>query len=70
MNPALTKYLRHLPNCNQLRDWSEAEQALADTPERFRDEGYYQAISEMDRLKNLCTCGLEEELKKENNTEN
>ena len=56
----ITKYCRHLPTCNIMQDWSEAEQAMADTPERFRDEGWRQAYEEMRVKKNTCTCGLDE----------
>jgi len=55
----LKKYLKHLPTCSTQQNWSEAEQAMSDTPERFRDEGWHLAYEEMRQKKNTCTCGLE-----------
>lgn len=54
----LKKYLHHLPTCQIMQDWSEAEQAMADTPQRFRDESWDQAYEEMRTKMNTCTCGL------------
>ena len=56
----LTKYCHHLHTCNIMQDWSEAESAMTDTPERFRDEGWQAAYEEIRILKNKCTCGLDE----------
>ncbi len=56
----LQEYLTHLPHCNIMQDWTEAEQAMADTPEEFRDEGYNVAYDEMGVKKKTCTCGLKE----------
>ena len=56
-NPS--KYMKHLPFCNIMQDWSEAEQALADTPEQFKDEGWQVAYDEMRRKQRTCTCGME-----------
>lgn len=52
-------YLQHLKTCNVFKDWSEADQALADTPTEFRDAGYYLALHELQTLKQQCTCGLD-----------
>lgn len=54
----ITKYLRHLPTCTMMQDWSEAESALADTPARFRGPDYDQALAEMNAKRNTCSCGL------------
>lgn len=62
-NP-LFPYINHLPVCNIIADWSEAEAAMADTPEKFRDEGWHHAYEEMRQKQKICTCGLEDVLKK------
>ena len=54
------KYCKHLPTCNLSKDWSEAEDALADTPDIYRDESWNEAYEELRLLKNTCTCGLTE----------
>ena len=46
-----------------MQDWLQAYQALADTPYQYRDERYYEALSELNEKKEICTCGLEEQLK-------
>lgn len=56
----IEKYLTHLPTCNKMQDWSEAEQAFADTPNEFRDDRYYIALKEMCYKQNICTCGMEQ----------
>lgn len=56
----IDKYLRHLPECNINANWLEADQAMADTPNEFRDESYYIALEEIQHKKGLCTCGLDE----------
>ena len=53
-----TKYMKHLPTCNMMQDWSEAEAAFADTPTHFRDGNWNEARHEMDLKRNTCTCGL------------
>lgn len=55
----ITQYLKHLPTCNTMKDWSEANQAMADTPTIFRDEDYYAATEELRHKQTLCTCGLD-----------
>ncbi len=55
----LKKYLRHLSTCWTQQNWSEAEQAMADTPEGFRDEGWQMAYNEIRRKRNTCNCGME-----------
>lgn len=56
----LCNYVDHKPTCTMRQDWSEAEQAFADTPTPFRDHGYDEAVAEMNRKKNTCSCGLKE----------
>lgn len=58
----LKKYGDHTPECNTKQDWTEAEQALADTPTQFRDHSWNQAVDEMNDKKNTCTCGFWDEL--------
>ena len=65
----LEQYCQHLPTCNIMQDWSEAEQALSDTPMRFRDEGWEKAVEEMYRKKQTCTCGLNKKLYPESGDE-
>jgi hypothetical protein len=48
----------HKSTCNLSQNWFEAEQALADTPEKFRDESWQMAYEEMREKKNTCTCGV------------
>lgn len=54
----LIKYAEHLPTCNIKQDWTEALQAMADTPTQFRDAGYQQAQNELYSKMGKCTCGL------------
>lgn len=61
---------KHKPNCNLNQDWSEAEQAMADTPDEFRDESYYIALEEIEAKKSKCTCGLKEALEIQRRSEN
>jgi len=56
----LRQFLHHKLICNIMQDWSEAEQAMADTPERFKDESWHLAYDEMRQKMNTCTCGLSE----------
>lgn len=61
----LKKYLKHLPTCWTQQNWTEAEQAMADTPESFRDEGWHMAYEEIRRKRNTCNCGMEKILSEE-----
>lgn len=54
----ITKYMKHLPTCNIMQDWSEAETAMADTPEKFRDHDWVEAREELNAKMQNCTCGL------------
>lgn len=56
-------YVKHLPTCNIMQDWYEADDAMSRTPESMRDEGFYIAQEEIERKKKTCICGLEELLK-------
>jgi hypothetical protein len=60
----IQKYLNHLPTCNKMQDWTEAQQAMADVPNKFRDEGYAMGVAEMYKKQNTCTCGLNEIISK------
>lgn len=62
----INKFLQHLPTCNLMQDWSEAADAVANTPQQFRDEGYCEAVQEMENKRRQCTCGLNE-IKKDMN---
>jgi hypothetical protein len=64
-----SKYAQHLPECNTMQDWLEADQALADTPQRFRDGDFYHAVEELQALKTKCTCGLNDLLQSTGPTE-
>jgi len=55
----LKKYMNHLPTCNKMQDWTEAQQAMSDTPSQFIDEGWSIANLEMKEKMNTCTCGME-----------
>lgn len=59
----MEEFWKHLQTCNTMQDWSEAEQAMADTPNEFMDESYYEALLEIDEKKKKCTCGMEKALK-------
>ncbi len=56
----ITGYLQHRPDCLIMQDWSEAEQAMMDTPENLKDESYHQAYQEMKTKQQTCSCGLDE----------
>jgi len=56
----LAAYAQHLPSCNIRQDWSEAEMAMADTPEQYRDHGWQAAREELGEKMQTCTCGLRE----------
>lgn len=53
----LKPYIHHHPDCALNQNWDEAAQALADTPAGDRDEGYYQAVNELEEKRTTCTCG-------------
>lgn len=57
-NERLIPYLRHLQTCSINQNWDEALQAMSDTPQQLRDEGYYLAQEEIERKQKTCTCGL------------
>src|SRR5690349_14771606 len=52
----LRPYIHHHPDCNLNQDWDEAMQALSDTPQKDRDEGYYAAVEEVEHKRNQCSC--------------
>lgn len=60
MNHDIIPYLKHLPNCNIMQDWSEADSAFAHTPNNMRDEGYSQAVEDLNTKRQTCACGLHE----------
>lgn len=68
LREALVKYGQHLPTCNIKQDWSEALDAMANTPTKFRDHGYDKALEELKEKQNTCTCGLETSLQSEDET--
>lgn len=53
------EYMQHLSSCNLNQNWDEALEAMADTPNEFRDEGFYLAEQELEHKRKQCTCGLE-----------
>jgi hypothetical protein len=53
-------YLQHLPECNMMQNWSEAYDAMANTPAQFRDGDYYYAYQQLDIKSKTCTCGLQD----------
>jgi DNA-binding IscR family transcriptional regulator len=59
----MKQYFKHLDTCNLMQDWSEADDAFANTPQQFRDADYYVAIEEMNAKRQTCTCGMEQALK-------
>lgn len=59
----MEQYWKHLPTCNKVADWTEAQQAMSDTPEKFRDEDWQFAYHEMQYKMQTCTCGMENALK-------
>lgn len=59
----IVKYGMHLPECYKMQDWSEALDAFANTPTKFRDAGYTQAVEEMNTKMQTCSCGFEKYLK-------
>lgn len=58
LRKALKKYSNHLPTCYINQDWTPAYQAMADTPNEYRDESYHIALEEMNEKRSQCTCGL------------
>lgn len=48
------QYMMHLPTCTIMQDWSEAEDALAHTPDG-PDKDF--AYGEMCTIRNTCSCG-------------
>jgi hypothetical protein len=43
-----------------MQDWSEAEEAFANTPTHLRDSAWETARAELDAKRNTCTCGIAE----------
>lgn len=58
INEDIIKYTAHLPNCNLKQDWSEVYAAYADTPDKFRHDGYVEYLRQLEIKHNTCTCGL------------
>lgn len=54
------KYLTHLPECNTMKDWTEAQTALWSCKEGTSKD---EAIAKMEIDMNTCTCGLDALLK-------
>lgn len=50
--------MQHQPHCNTMQDWSEAEDAFANTPTHLRDAAWEAARAELDVKRNTCTCGI------------
>lgn len=55
-------YGNHLSICSINQNWGEALQAMTDTPLEFRDEGYYEAMIEIEKKRNNCSCGFQQAL--------
>lgn len=55
----LPLYMHHLPSCYTMQNWDEALQALADTPDEFKDEGWTMAQLEIEHKRKTCNCGKE-----------
>lgn len=56
----MEQYFQHLPTCNKISDWSEAQEALSLCPDGIDKETAYE---EMRVKMNTCTCGMENCLK-------
>lgn len=54
----MKQFLKHLPSCNIMQDWSEAEDAFASTPNNLRGPDFDEAVNEMNIKRNTCTCGV------------
>lgn len=52
----VNQYLQHSSQCQTLQNWEEALQAMADTPNEFRDEGWYIAQNEIEKKRTTCNC--------------
>lgn len=60
----LKNYLNHLQTCNLNQDWTEALNAIAQIPDKFRDQSWKEHRDKLDIEMNTCTCGLAELLEK------
>jgi hypothetical protein len=53
--------VKHKPTCYLNQNWDEAIQALMDTPEAYRGEDWYIAVSEITDKRSNCSCGAKDE---------
>lgn len=51
---------QHKSTCYLNQNWVEALDAMNDTPMRFRDEGWHEAMAEINVKMRTCSCGLVE----------
>ena len=56
----LQKYLKHLPTCWTQQDYRELDDALAHTPDIFRDENWLKFYEDVTKKRNTCNCGYDE----------
>ncbi len=56
----IARKCKHSPNCWLNQNWSEARMAMSDTPNEFRDAGYYEALQEIERKSQTCSCGVDD----------
>jgi len=57
----LMPFMKHLPHCNTMQDWTHAQQVLSNNLDG-PDKG--QAALDMQKMINTCTCGLDRILKR------
>lgn len=53
---AIKPLMSHEPLCNINGRWNEADAAMSDTPEEFRDANWYASIEEINIKRTICTC--------------
>lgn len=56
----IARKCKHSVNCYLNQNWDEARQAMSDTPQEHRDEGYYLALAEINEKSCTCSCGIDE----------
>jgi hypothetical protein len=55
----ISRKCKHNPNCWVNQNWTEARMAMADTPSQYKDAGYFEALQEIERKSQTCSCGLD-----------
>ena len=61
MSEEIKQYIKHLAGCNILNQqgWLAVDQALADTPQKNRDQNYFDYCEKVNHERTVCTCGAD-----------